>query len=375
MIARMNVGGPALQAVTLLDHLDAARFEQRIYTGALAPGEGDYVDLRGQGAATIRVPGLGRSIGPRDDARALARLVREMRAFRPHIVHTHTAKAGALGRVAATIARVPARVHTFHGHLLHGYFTGPKRAAMIATERGLARLSHRLVAVGEQVRDDLLAAGIGSPEKFVVLPPGTRVPPLPPRAEARARLGLPQNVPVVAYIGRITQVKRPDRFLEVARLIRGTVPDAQFAVCGDGDLAHTLREEPGLRLLGWRPDLETVHAASDLVLLTSDNEGTPLSLIEAALSGVPCVATRVGSVPEVVADGSTGLLTGCDSKELAAAAILLLTDRGLADRLGRAAAARAECLFGIPRFVDDARALYEDLYRHNPVLADISGAR
>ncbi|GAA1020865.1 D-inositol 3-phosphate glycosyltransferase [Acrocarpospora pleiomorpha] len=371
----MNVGGPALQAVTLLNHLDPARFEQRIYTGALAPGEGDYLDLRGQGAAAIRVPGLGRSIGPRDDVRALARLVREMRAFRPHIVHTHTAKAGALGRVAATIARVPARVHTFHGHLLHGYFTGPKRAAMIATERGLARLSHRLVAVGEQVRDDLLAAGIGRPEKFTVLPPGTRVPPLPPRRQARVELGLPQDVPVVAFIGRITQVKRPDRFLEAARLIRGTVPDAHFAVCGDGDLADTLRGVPGLRLLGWRPDLETVHAAADLVLLTSDNEGTPLSLIEAALSGVPCVATRVGSVPEVVADGATGLLTGCDSRELAAAAILLLTDRDLADRLGRAAAARAERLFGIPRFVDDVRALYEDLYQHNPVLADISGAR
>ncbi|MEO3857319.1 glycosyltransferase [Acrocarpospora sp. B8E8] len=375
VIARMNVGGPPMQLITLQDGLDQERFEQRIYTGEPGEEEGDYLSLRGQGATVHQVPGLGRSIGPRDDARALSTLVREMRGFRPHIVHTHTAKAGALGRVAATLARVPARVHQYHGHLLHGYFTGPKRAAMIAAERALARVSHRLVAVGEQVRDDLIAAGIGDAGKFVIVPPGTSVPPLPPRAAARAALGLPPDVPVVTFIGRITQIKRPDRFVETARLIRGAVPQARFAICGDGELASVMSREPGMHMLGWRGDMETVHAASDLVMLTSDNEGVPLCLVEAALSGVPCVSTRVGSVPDVVADGQTGLLTACDSRELAAAAILLLTDQALADRMGRAAAISAERLFGTRRFVDDNAALYESLYRRNPLLTESSGRR
>ncbi|MDT7539995.1 MAG: hypothetical protein QOI82_3580, partial [Actinomycetota bacterium] len=169
VIARMNVGGPALQVTALTLELDPARFEHRLLTGSVGPDEADYVELRAPGLPLTRVAGLGRSPRPLDDLRALRALIRHMRDFRPDIVHTHTAKAGVLGRVAARIARVPATVHTFHGHLLHGYFSTAVTRLVILTERALARRTDRLVAVGAQVRDELLAAGIGTPAQYAVV--------------------------------------------------------------------------------------------------------------------------------------------------------------------------------------------------------------
>ncbi len=176
VIARMNVGGPALQVTALADGLDPERFEQRLLVGNVGEGEADYLDLRAPHVEATRVRGLGRSPDPTGDARALAALVREMREFRPHIVHTHTAKAGVLGRSAAVLARVPIRVHTFHGHLLHGYFSPRVTSAVTAVERAFADMTTRLVAVGRQVRDELLAAGIGRPDQYVVVPPGVALP-------------------------------------------------------------------------------------------------------------------------------------------------------------------------------------------------------
>jgi glycosyltransferase involved in cell wall biosynthesis len=364
IITRMGVGGPALQATNLLRGMDAQRFDQRIYAGSLAPGEADFTELRAPDVGVFPVPELGRAVRTGDDLRALARLVAAIRRFQPHIVHTHTAKAGALGRVAATLAGAPVRIHTFHGHLLQGYFSAPKTRLVVQAERTLARLSERLVTVGGLVRDDLLAAGIGRPEQYVVLPPGTALGPLPDRRAARLDLGVPPGVPLVTFVGRVTRVKRPDRFLAVARAVRAAVPHARFLICGDGELLDEVRADGrdlggSLHLTGWRADVETVLAATDVILLTSDNEGTPLSLIEAALAGVPAVATRVGSVPEVVRDRVTGLLAGRDPVDLAAPVIRLLSDPDLRARMGRAAAEWAGPRFGTGRFIADMQELYE----------------
>jgi glycosyltransferase involved in cell wall biosynthesis len=366
IIARMNVGGPALQAVTLMRGLPADQFEQRLYTGFVGLDEADYVDLRAPGLPIYRVPALGRRIGVAADARALAALTAEMRRFRPHIVHTHTAKAGTLGRAAAILARVPGRVHTFHGHLLQGYFAPPATRLVARAESLLARHTDRLIAVGAQVRDDLLAAGIGRPEQYDVVAPGTRLGELPDRLTARRALGLPRDVPVVAYVGRLTRIKRPDRLITVAREVIRALPDAQFVVCGDGDLAAEVAGTAtdlgrSLRLLGWRADVETVYAAADLILLTSDNEGMPVSLIEAGLAGLPAVATAVGSVAEVVEDGRTGLLASCDAEHLARNVIRLIGDGVLRHRLGAAAAARCRELFGPERLVSDVQRVYEQV--------------
>lgn len=366
IIARMNVGGPALQAVTLMRGLPADSFDQRLYTGFAGPGEADYIDLCAPGLEIHRVSTLGRRIRLADDARALVALTAEIRRFRPHIVHTHTAKAGTLGRAAAILGHVPARVHTFHGHLLKGYFPPRTARLVIAAERVLARHTDRLVAVGDQVRDDLLAAGIGQPGQYAVVPPGTRLRPLPDRSSARCRLGLPPNVPVVAYVGRLTRIKRPDRMVAVAREVVAAIPDARFAICGSGDLEPEVSSAANdlsgsMKLLGWRADVETVYAAADVVLLTSDNEGMPVSLIEAALAGVPAVATNVGSVAEVVRQNATGVLTRCDVGELARNVVRLLRDDALRLRLGTAAAEWCREHFSPERLVGDVQRLYETI--------------
>lgn len=358
----MNVGGPALQVSTLMRGLDRELFDQRLFAGYVGPNEADYVDQRAPDVQVCRVPTLGRAVRPTDDLRALWELTAAMRQFRPHILHTHTAKAGALGRAAAVLTRVPVRVHTFHGHLLKGYFSPAKTRVVVQAERRLAAVTDRLVAVGHSVRDDLLDAGIGQPGQYVVVPPGTTLAAGPGRAEARRRLGLPQDSLVVAYVGRVTRIKRPDRFLAVAREVRRAVPTARFLVCGDGELHDDLKTAADLRdslhLLGWRADVETVFAATDVVLLTSDNEGMPLSLIEAGLAGVPAVATNVGSVGEVVQNGETGLLAGLDVAELAQHTVRILRDDRLRSRMGKDARIWTAQRFGAERLVQDTHDLY-----------------
>jgi glycosyltransferase involved in cell wall biosynthesis len=366
VIARMNVGGPALQVTALTRGLDPEIFDHRVLCGRVGPGEADYVALCAPDLGVQRVPGLGSSVRPADDVRALAALTSAMREFRPHIVHTHTAKAGVLGRTAALLAGVPVRVHTFHGHLLHGYFSPPKTRAIVYTERALAARTDHLVAVGGKVRDDLISAGIGRPGQFHVVPPGTDLGPLPDRATARRALGLPADAPVVAYVGRVTGIKRPDRFLDVARAVRREIPAVRFLVCGDGDLLPELIAAAGdlggaLLALGWRADVETIYAAADLVLLTSDNEGMPISLIEAGLAGLPVVATRVGGVPEVVQDGVTGLLATTRPPELAAHTVRLLREERLRLRMGRHARAWTAERFSADRLVADIRELYTSI--------------
>jgi glycosyltransferase involved in cell wall biosynthesis len=366
VIARMNVGGPALQVTALADGLDPRRFEQRLLVGDVEEGEADYLALRAPHVAAERVHGLGRTPSPIGDLRALASIRRVIREFRPHVVHTHTAKAGVLGRTAAMLARSPIRVHTFHGHLLHGYFSPFVTKAVVAAERAYARRTTRLVAVGARVRDELLAAGIGRPEQYVVVPPGIQLPPAPTREAARAALGVAGEHPTVAFVARLTPVKRPDRFADVARRVAASQPDAIFLVAGEGDRLDDLRHRLAplgnrVRFLGWRSDVEVIYAAADMVLLTSDNEGMPVSLIEAASVGCPAVTTRVGSAHEVVLDGQTGLVVDVDAEALARATLELLGDRAVRDRFATAARAHARDHFSSERLVSDTARLYDEL--------------
>lgn len=366
VIARLNVGGPALLVVELLRGLDPERFDVRLAAGAVDAGEADFLELRGTQVPVLRIPGLGRSPRPGDDLRALRALVGEMRRLRPDVVHTHTAKAGALGRVAARLAAVPRTVHTFHGHLLHGYFSPRGTAAVRTTERVLARRTDRLVAVGAQVRDDLLAAGVGRADQYVVIAPGVAVGPAVPRAVAQEDLGLPPRALVVLLVARLTQVKRPDRFLAVAEDVLARRDDVVFLVLGAGPLLSALeaRARPlgeRVRFLGWRADVERVYSAADVVVLTSDNEGMPVSLIEAALCGRPCVTTDVGSAAEVVLDGETGVVVAPTVEAVSAGVQRLLNDPALRAAMGEAAARRARERFGPDRLVADTAALYASL--------------
>ncbi|MEV0231174.1 glycosyltransferase [Nonomuraea sp. NPDC050786] len=367
IIARMNVGGVATEVLGLSERLNKAEFVHRLYTGHVDEDEGDHLELKCSSLQVQRVPGLGRSVRPLDDGRALIRLISAMRSFRPHIVHTRTAKAGALGRVAAKLAGVgSARVHVFHGHLLNGYFNGAKREIYVRSERLLASMADRLVTEGSAVRDDLLRARIGRPEQYVVIHPGVRLGSLPDRATARQALGLPPDAPVVTFVGRLTQIKRPDRFVATANRILARVPECRFVICGGGDLLAQVEQDiapvrQAFHLVGWRNDVETVYAAADVLLLTSDNEGMPLTLIEAQMAGIPVVATRVGSVAEVVQSGRTGLLASTDPAELAEHTVQLLTDPLLARRMGEAARHWSTASFDVDRLVADTEALYRSL--------------
>lgn len=301
---------------------------------------------------------------PFEDLRALPglrALTAAMREFRPDIVHTHTAKAGTLGRIAAVLTRVPVRVHTFHDHLLQGYLGHARTGLAVRAERALARRTHRLLAVSQRVRDDLVAARIGRRRQYEVVAPGVTVPSPPPRAEARRALGLPEAGPVVAVVGQVNQAKRPDRMLAVAREVRHILGDVRFVVCGEGDLlAQTASGAKGLGVifLPCRRDVETVYAAADVVLQTSDHEELPVSLIEAALCERPAVATDVGEVSEVVRHGETGLVTPVDVPSLSDAVIRLLRDDTLRQWMGRQATAAANRRFGSARLVDDMAELY-----------------
>ena len=228
-------------------------------------------------------------------------------------------------------------------------------------ERALAGATTQLVAVGPQVRDDLLAAGIGKQGKFAVIPPGLALPPGPSKTDAREFLGLPNDVPVIGFIGRLTAIKRPDRFSEVVRIVNAQWPDVHFLVAGDGDQAQSLRratEDLPVQMLGWRDDVEMVLAACDAVLLTSDSEGTPLSLIQAGMAGLPVIATNVGSVPDVVIDGETGWLARPSSIELSRAVLDCLRNPQEGARRGLAGKARTDAAFGVQRLVEDHVGMY-----------------
>jgi glycosyltransferase involved in cell wall biosynthesis len=358
----MNVGGPAAIVTELLTHLD---LDLHLLVGEVGGDEADYLELRAPGLPVTRIPGLGRAVRPADDVRALAGLVGQLRRLRPDIVQTHTAKAGALGRTAAVAARVPARVHTFHGHLLHGYFSPAVTRGVVTAERALALVTDRIVAVGQGVREELLGARIGRPDQYVVIPPGVTLPrPPPDREKARQVLGLPQEGPVVAYVARLTQIKRPDRMIEVARAL----PDATFVVAGDGPLYATVMEmaPPNVRFLGWRADIENVYAAANVILLTSDNEGMPVTLIEAALCGVPAVASDVGSTGEVVLDGRTGRTVAPGVAALSDAVRALLDDGDWCRQMGLAARRWAEEAFGVGIMAEAHMDLYRSLMADPP---------
>jgi glycosyltransferase involved in cell wall biosynthesis len=367
IIARMNVGGPAVQVSGLMRGLNSSTFDHRLYTGFCASDEADYLDVVATDVHALRIEGLGRRVKLIGDARAFISLVKEIRAFKPDIVHTHTAKAGFLGRLASIVSLHPSiRVHTFHGHLLNGYFGALKKSLVVVAERTLAIFTDCLLAVGEKVRCDLLGSGIGLPENFELMPPGLQINELPNKHDAQEFYGLSSKFLHCAIIGRVTQIKRPDRFLDVVAEVKNRKIDIEFLMAGDGELLGVCRERIAaeklpVKVLGWQNDIERVLAAVDIVILTSDNEGTPLSLIQAGMAAIPVVTTNVGSIPEVVLDGVTGIITNVDVMEIADALEELAGDAGLRTRMGSAAKDFTMANFGVNRLVHNHQELYKRL--------------
>jgi glycosyltransferase involved in cell wall biosynthesis len=385
IITRLNIGGPSIQAATLTERLPARGFETLLIHGSLGDGEGDMRYLLSPSARVEYVPSLRREIAPASDAAALAKVSAILRDFRPHLVHTHMAKAGGIGRVAAAMynrsvsAKARARVvHTYHGHVLEGYFGAVKTALFVGVERLLARRTDRIVAISPAIRDELLHAHrIGRAEQYRVVPLGFDLSALAAiddsaRRSARAALGIPPDARVVATVGRLTAIKQHRLFLETARLVADRDPSAIFLVTGDGELRGDLEDtacQLGLgdrvRFLGWRRDLPTIYGATDVFLLTSRNEGTPVALIESLAAGVPGVSTDVGGVRDVVcppeSDPVGEVAPFGDAAGLARSVAALLADPARRRSTGDRGRALVLARYGIDRLVDDVEALYREL--------------
>ncbi len=364
IIARMNVGGPAVIVADLMRGLDTKQFDQVLITGYCDDTEADYLDVVATDIKATRIAGLGRSVSPVADFKAFVGLIRTIKKFNPDVIHTHTAKAGVLGRLASIMAgRGAVRIHTFHGHLLHGYFSSWKTKLVIAIEKFLAARTTYLIAIGKEVKNDLLGAGIGKPDQFNVIFPGLTEPHTAPKADLRKELELDAQTIYCTFVGRLTQIKRPDRLLDVAADIKKRGVSMHFLVAGEGELfesskTRTQAESLPITFLGWRKDISELFAASDIAMLTSDNEGIPLTLIQAAQAGLPIVAPAVGSISDIVINDKTGFLTAPQPSAIASALSALAADSELRNRLGFAGKARAHEYFSLERMLRDHTDIY-----------------
>lgn len=406
LITRLNAGGPARHVVWLSRGLSKKGYETLLVSGEAAKGEDDLSALAAEEGVGLRqIRGLSREVDPLADARALVSLRRILREFEPHIVHTHTAKAGLVGRLATRLWNTGRRgaerarvVHTFHGNVLSGYFPPWKERAFRWLERRLAHhASDAIVVLSPEQRSEIVDRFRVAPaNKVYVVPLAldlSRFEKLPDRQAFRRGMGFEEDAFVVGVVGRIAPIKNHEMFLRVAASVLRAVPKARFVVVGDGEGAGRLRSlgeslELGdaIRFAGLRTDLACVYAGLDAVALTSRNEGTPLSLIEAMASGKPIVATDVGGVGDLLTKEWSGavadrrfaesaeprglLVPSGDVDSFVLALSRLARDPACRQRLGEAGRAYAFRFHGLPRLFDDV----DDLYRRllDPVPATVN---
>jgi glycosyltransferase involved in cell wall biosynthesis len=371
LIARMNMGGPAHHVSILSTGLPADRYRTLLVTGRVGPGEQELAT----DARPLRLDDLGPELRPRADLVTLGRLVRLMRRHRPDIVHTHTAKAGLVGRLAARIAlgRRPLVVHTYHGHVLEGYFGRGRTLLYRALETAMGLLSDALVAVSEATVDDLVRLRVAPAPKFRVIRLGLHLESFTSlsereRAAERERLAVGPDDVVAVFMGRLVPIKRVDLLIDAVAAARARGAPVVLVVVGGGECEHALRARASdaqiadaVRFAGYRSDIERVLAAADLAVLSSANEGTPVALIEAAAAGLPLVATDVGGVSDVVVSGTGELVPFGDAGALGAAIAALAADPERRREAGAAARRHVLARYGAARLVQEIDALYRDL--------------
>ncbi|MBW1896468.1 MAG: glycosyltransferase family 4 protein, partial [Deltaproteobacteria bacterium] len=374
VIARLNIGGPAIHVLNLSSGLDRDTFETMLLTGVVGPNEREMGYLaKGLGVKPVVIPGMGRDISPFRDVKSLLSLWHIMRQYKPHVVHTHTAKAGTLGRVAAALAGVPVIVHTFHGHVFHNYFPPLKSRCFRAIERVLSLLTTRIIAVSPQQREEI-GGLIGAQRKMEDIRLGFDLSKfLAPREKkmARKNLGLPGDKWIVGAVGRLAPVKNLVLFIDIAERLSKERSDILFVVVGDGEDRQKLERlvrDKGLvdrvLFLGWQTDIERVYKAIDLLVLTSKNEGTPVAVIEAMASGCPVVAAPVGGVADLVKHDVTGLLAGPEDVDDFVNRVEQVLDKPeRRQRLVAKARDFATSYYGLDRLLDDMSRLYINLVR------------
>lgn len=379
VIARLNVGGPA-RHVALLGEIDSSGFETLLAHGIVGPGETEMVDeAEARGLHRILVPELGPKLHWRQDLVAFGKLLAICRRFQPHIIHTHTAKAGTLGRLAGALYSLSSRrrcwlVHTFHGHVFEHYFSRSASHIVRLWERLLAIITHRIVVLSPRQHAEIVNRfAIAPARKVRVIPLGLDLESLQLEGPMPIRdsLDCPAEMPLIGIVGRLVPVKNHEMFLQASRRLLDCDVAARFVIIGGGSreaelrrLAASLRLERHVTFLGWRRDLADVYRSLDVVALTSRNEGTPVALIEAMAMERVVIATKIGGVEDIVEHERTGLLVESgDVESLAAGMMRLARDRDLRERLGRAARASVLRMYSKGRLIADVSSMYRELMR------------
>jgi glycosyltransferase involved in cell wall biosynthesis len=386
ILNRLAVGGPVLNATYLTRYL-APEFETLLVVGEKEDHEksADYL-AQELGISYNTIPGMGRSIHPVGDYIAYRKLKKLIRSFRPDIVHTHAAKPGAIGRLAAAAEGVPVVVHTFHGHVFHSYFNSLKSRLFIHAERYLATKSDAIIAISEQQKKELVQDfRIAAEEKFHVIPLGFDLDKFQRRTEEkrakfRMEFSLDEDTVAFGIIGRLVPVKNHYLFLKACKYVFDNAGKKVKAfIVGDGDMREDLEKmarETGMRystekdavhphplvFTSWRNDVDVINAGLDIVCLTSFNEGTPVSLIEAQASKRPIVSTRVGGISDIVVEGRTALLSEVEQQEQFCQNLLRLVEEDeLRRMLGMNSHNHVVQRFSYQRLVHDMSALYHEL--------------
>lgn len=398
IIGRLNIGGPAIQAIILTECLEKDGFNSCLISGNIGENEGDMMPYAlERNIYPIIFPNLGREISCVNDMVAFFKLVKFLKKAKPHIVHTHTAKAGTLGRLAAFVAGVPIKIHTFHGHVFSGYFHWSKNRVFILIERVLAFLSDRIIVLSEHQRRELNEVyRIAPNHKFQIVPLGFELEPflsLPSEKTGTHNIEAELSPLVVGFIGRLVEIKNPFLALDALNLLnfqsqgpRNTPRNIQLWIAGGGPLEDSLKQvvrkgpyASGVRFLGWQRDMAQWYSSLDIVILTSLNEGTPVVLIEAMASGKPFITTEVGGtrdlmvgVGQPVLGSMNGQFTVFDngilvcSKDvtgLADALEFLASDPEKRTAMGKAGRKFAKTKFTKERLLKDIRSLYRELLK------------
>ena len=372
IISRMNIGGPAVLIAELINNFPENEFEHTLITGRCTQNERDFLENLALCGSTIYLENLNRKIFLLDDLRTFIQLCKILRVGRPDLVHTHTSKAGVIGRLATRLASPNTKiVHTFHGHLLYGYFPRWKRALVILVEKVLSRITDSYVSVATNVERDLREVGIGNHRPWVVIEPGVELH----RSAEKEILGNGlqhlENYFTITWIGRFTDIKNPLLAVEsYAKMLSNFNGSTRMIMAGAGELledAKILASNLNLNIefLGWIEDVAPLLSVSDVLLMTSKNEGMPVVIVEAASLGVPTLSTSVGGVGEFIADGQTGWLVNQDQEEIGLQLLKIYGDKDLLSRVRLNVLDLARKRFSVFNFVEKHLQLYRKLLNVN----------
>lgn len=382
ILSRLNIGGPSLHAVLITRHLNNDDFVSLMISGQLSKGEGDMSYLLDESPIShMSVDTMSREISFKNDLEAIIDLYKIFRREKPAIVHTNMAKAGMVGRAAAFLAGVPIIIHTFHGHVFSGYFSSLKTNIFIIIERFLALISTNLIAISSQVKREICSVyRITSDKKVSIIPLGFELDKLEPRDNYqgyyRSQFSLPDDSPIIGIVGRITGIKNHKLFIDIAKLLHSENQRIHFLIVGDGELRSEMENYVSsigmsncIHFAGWIKETAKIYADLDIMLLTSKNEGTPVTIIEAMHYKIPVVSSKVGGVPDIISHGRTGfLIDSFEPEDYLSSITKLLNDREIYNTIGNAANTSVNKEFTISRLLSDLTRLYHQLLEKKEIV-------